>query len=143
MAVRAKAMPKRIRNPLWSRSFQRTLTAITRTAMRAGSKAMTQALRSRRPASEKKAAVKTEPPFSAQWSTGFAAGAAGALRYRLFKPPSVRRSERLPLLVMLHGCGQDAQALAASTRMNQISARERFLVLYPEPVSYTHLRAHE
>jgi poly(hydroxyalkanoate) depolymerase family esterase len=35
-------------------------------------------------------------------------------------------------MVMLHGCGQDAQALAASTRMNLIAARERFLVLYPE-----------
>jgi poly(hydroxyalkanoate) depolymerase family esterase len=33
---------------------------------------------------------------------------------------------------MLHGCGQDAQALADSTRMNQIAARERFVVLYPE-----------
>jgi poly(hydroxyalkanoate) depolymerase family esterase len=132
MAVKANAMPKRIRNPLWSRSFQRTLTAMIHTAMRADSKAMTQALRSRTPASAKKTAVKSAPPFSAQWSTGFAAGTAGALRYRLFKPPGVRRSERLPLLVMLHGCGQDAQAVAASTRMNQIAARERFLVLYPE-----------
>jgi poly(hydroxyalkanoate) depolymerase family esterase len=44
----------------------------------------------------------------------------------------VRRNERLPLLVMLHGCGQDAAALAASSRMNTIAARERFFVLYPE-----------
>jgi len=34
--------------------------------------------------------------------------------------------------VMLHGCGQDAKTFAASTRMNVIAARERFLVLYPE-----------
>ena len=40
--------------------------------------------------------------------------------------------ERLPLLVMLHGCGQDAAGFAASTRMNRIAAREGFLVLYPE-----------
>jgi poly(hydroxyalkanoate) depolymerase family esterase len=33
---------------------------------------------------------------------------------------------------MLHGCGQDAQAMASSSRMNQIAARERFFVLYPE-----------
>lgn len=33
---------------------------------------------------------------------------------------------------MLHGCGQDAQGFAASTRMNRIALRERFLVLYPE-----------
>ncbi len=112
--------------------MQRTLTAMTHTAMRAGSKAITQALRPRRPTSVKNAAVETAAPFAAQWSTGFAAGTAGALRYRLFKPPGVRPGERLPLLVMLHGCAQDAQALASSTRMNQIAARERFLVLYPE-----------
>ena len=40
--------------------------------------------------------------------------------------------ERLPLMVMLHGCGQDAKTFAASTRMNVVAARERFLVLYPE-----------
>jgi poly(hydroxyalkanoate) depolymerase family esterase len=33
---------------------------------------------------------------------------------------------------MLHGCGQDANSFAASTRMNRIAMRERFLVLYPE-----------
>jgi len=35
-------------------------------------------------------------------------------------------------MVMLHGCGQDAKTFAASTRMNVVAARERFLVLYPE-----------
>jgi poly(hydroxyalkanoate) depolymerase family esterase len=33
---------------------------------------------------------------------------------------------------MLHGCHQDAKTFAASTRMNVVAARERFLVLYPE-----------
>ena len=36
------------------------------------------------------------------------------------------------MVVMLHGCRQDADGFAASTRMNQVAARERFLVLYPE-----------
>jgi poly(hydroxyalkanoate) depolymerase family esterase len=40
--------------------------------------------------------------------------------------------ERLPLMVMLHGCGQDARSFATSTRMNRVAARGRFLVLYPE-----------
>ncbi|MEO6292587.1 MAG: PHB depolymerase family esterase [Burkholderiaceae bacterium] len=115
-----------------SRSFQRTLTAMTRTAMRAGSKAMAQALRSPKRVPAKKTAIKTGPSILAQRSTGFTAGTVGTLRYRLFTPAGVRRSERLPLMVMLHGCGQNAQTLAASTRMNQMAARERFLVLYPE-----------
>ncbi len=114
-----------------SRSIQRTLTAMTRTAMRAGSKAMTQALRAK-PSARKTTPAKRPPALSAHWRPGIAVGVAGARRYRLYKPPGVSRSERLPLVVMLHGCGQDAQALAASSRMNAIAARERFLVLYPE-----------
>ena len=41
-------------------------------------------------------------------------------------------AERLPLVVMLHGCGQDANAFALSTHMNRLAVRERFMVLYPE-----------
>ena len=47
-------------------------------------------------------------------------------------PAGIGFGERLPLMVMLHGCGQDAKSFAASTRMNVVAARERFLVLYPE-----------
>ena len=64
----------------------------------------------------------------------------GAMGYRLYKPPGVLRSERLPILVMLHGCSQDAEALAVSSRMNQIAARERFLVLYPMQERFANLQ---
>lgn len=66
------------------------------------------------------------------WVAGWAQGPAGGRRYYLYKPAGVHISERLPLLVMLHGCGQDAQGFAASTRMNRLAERERLLVLYPE-----------
>jgi poly(hydroxyalkanoate) depolymerase family esterase len=36
------------------------------------------------------------------------------------------------MLVMLHGCGQDAHVFAMSTGMNRVAARNGFLVLYPE-----------
>jgi poly(hydroxyalkanoate) depolymerase family esterase len=61
-----------------------------------------------------------------------ASGIGGIRRYRLFTPAGVQRHEHLPLVVMLHGCTQDAQALAASTKMNRLAQLERFLVLYPE-----------
>lgn len=59
-------------------------------------------------------------------------GVSGARRFRLYRPPGLRPGERLPLMVMLHGCRQGADDFAASTRMNRIALREHFLVLYPE-----------
>ena len=56
-------------------------------------------------------------------------GATGAKRFRLYRPPRVKFGQRLPLIVMLHSCGQDANSFASSTRMNRIPMRERFLVL--------------
>lgn len=72
------------------------------------------------------------PPGAGQWLEGLVMSAAGPRRYALFRPEGVRFGERLPLMVMLHGCHQDAKSFAASTRMNAVAARERFLVLYPE-----------
>jgi len=130
-------MAKRTATTLWTRSMQRTLTAMTRTAMRAGTKAVKQALRAQTGLPKAKAKTKSrstpaKPAPAAHWSTGLAIGPAGARHYHLYKPPGLRRTERLPLLVMLHGCGQDGHALAAISRMNQIALRHRFLVLYPE-----------
>jgi poly(hydroxyalkanoate) depolymerase family esterase len=44
-------------------------------------------------------------------------------------------------MVMLHGCGQDAEALAASTKMNRIAASKRFFVLYPEQERLSNVQA--
>lgn len=52
--------------------------------------------------------------------------------YRLYLPASASIRDRLPLLVMLHGCEQDALAFAEGTRMNQLADRHDFIVLYPE-----------
>lgn len=52
--------------------------------------------------------------------------------YFLYIPASVTRRERVPLLVMLHGCSQDARAFAEGTRMNELADQHRFIVLYPQ-----------
>ena len=77
-------------------------------------------------------AKRAPPPGAGAWMPGVVMGAAGARRFRVYRPPGVEFGEKLPLVVMLHGCGQDANSFAASTRMNRIAMRERFLVLYPE-----------
>ena len=98
---------------------------MTRTTLRAGTRALGRAMQ---PAIDKH----KPPPGEGDWIAGVAMGSAGVRRFRLYRPPGVPFGERLPLMVMLHGCGQDAKAFAMSTRMNRLAARERFLVLYPE-----------
>ncbi|MFZ6655844.1 alpha/beta hydrolase family esterase [Undibacterium sp. TJN19] len=124
-------MTKRMAKTLWNTPFKRILSKITKTATSKGAKAITKLLKGT-PKKGKPAPVKPRPTLKANWEPGITFGMTGARRYRLYRPASLRRNERLPLMVMLHGCGQDAEALAASSKMNQIATRERFLVVYPE-----------
>ena len=110
---------------------------MTRSALRAGTKAVTKAVRAKAgkaPSVSAASKAKTQRSSAVvdRPLTGFVIGVAGARRYRLFKPPGVSRHEQLPLLMMLHGCQQDARALSASSQMNRAAVRERFMVLYPE-----------
>lgn len=54
----------------------------------------------------------------------------GSLQYQLFTPAGYKRG-KLPLLVMLHGCNQDANDFATGTRMNEQAQRHGFIVAYP------------
>lgn len=118
-------MKKRTRPSAWAKSFERSLNAMTRLATASSTRALKKTLKP-------VVAKRTPPPGAGAWIPGVALGAAGARRFRLYRPPGVQSGEQLPLVVMLHGCGQDANSFAASTRMNRIAMRERFLVLYPE-----------
>ena len=109
----------------WTKIFARSIAAISRSALRTNAWVVGEAI--------KPAIDKRRPPAGAgQWIPGVAMGATGMRRFQLYRPPGVKVGERLPLMVMLHGCLQDAKSFATSTRMNGVAARERFLVLYPE-----------
>lgn len=55
---------------------------------------------------------------------------AGQRNYKLYVPPNAG-DKPLPLVVMLHGCTQDADDFAAGTAMNDAARAQGFYVLYP------------
>ncbi len=119
-------MPRRptVANTL-GRTVKRQIASLTRATLEGG----------RRNAAQLRRMLerqKRPPPGPGDWIAGVALGPAGARAYHLYRPPGAVPGERLPLLLMLHGCGQTGRDFAVSTRMNRLAARERFLVLYPE-----------
>jgi poly(hydroxyalkanoate) depolymerase family esterase len=54
------------------------------------------------------------------------------LSYHVHRPRDVDAGAAVPLVCMLHGCTQDAAALAAATRMNEAADRHGFVVVYVE-----------
>jgi len=117
-------MAKRRASSSWPAVFRRNVSTLTRLSVR-GSRSLGRGF-------APLLAPRKAPVGAGDWLPGIVFAPSGAQRYRVFRPAGVKFGERLPLMVMLHGCGQDAKTFAASTRMNVIAARERFLVLYPE-----------
>lgn len=58
-------------------------------------------------------------------------GAAGSRDYRLYVPGGWRGQQKLPLVVMLHGCTQSPEDFAVGTGMNGLAEELGFLVAYP------------
>lgn len=115
-------MARRRATSAWVKAFNRNLRAMTRAASRLPST----------PRATRAKAVRGVTTGAGDWLPGLALGPGGARRFRLYRPPGLSPGERVPLVVMLHGCGQDSAGFAAITRMNALARRERFLVLYPE-----------
>ena len=60
--------------------------------------------------------------------------------YRLYVPAAPAASDAtstqpLPLIVLLHGCKQNAQDFARGTAMNALAGEQQCMVLYPEQIS--------
>lgn len=124
------SMPKRSSTAALRKAWNKGLRAVTGQVMRAATKA------ARSAAPDVVPGLKKTPPHPSpglgDWLSGLATARAGMRRFKLFRPTGLTPGERPPLIVMLHGCGQDPAGFARSTRMNRLAARERLLVLYPE-----------
>ena len=73
----------------------------------------------------------SRPPSTEAWIAERYDGVSGTRAYKLYVPRHAR-GRRLPLVVMLHGCMQDADDFAAGTAMNELAEAAPFLVVYPE-----------
>jgi poly(hydroxyalkanoate) depolymerase family esterase len=88
------------------------------------------------------AAIAEKAIAAPRWLEGTASSPQGRIpwvltpperNYRLYIPASNETTtDKRPLLVMIHGCRQDARTFAAATRMNALADEHGFAVLYPD-----------
>ena len=62
-------------------------------------------------------------------------GSDGSRPYFVYTPPNYRTGTPVSLIVMLHGCIQNAIDFATGTQMNQLAERYNFIVVYPQQLS--------
>lgn len=127
-------MGKRRKAGIWASIVSRNARAASQFALRMGRAAIKQSMApvTQVAPAARKSATRVAAAPAQRWLAGAAATSAGSRRYHLFVPAALGARDRPPLLVMLHGCGQDGLAFARSTRMNAVAQREGFLVLYLE-----------
>lgn len=82
---------------------------------------------------------KTTVPRGAAFTNGTYGSAFGTRAYKLYVPAIAKRAPGpLPLIVMLHGCGQSSLDFARGTGMNTLAEEFGFLVLYPAQACASH-----
>jgi poly(hydroxyalkanoate) depolymerase family esterase len=60
--------------------------------------------------------------------------------YLVHVPPSYERQERMPLVMVLHGCNQDHIDMQTITRFDELADRHGFVVVYPFITGYRGVR---
>jgi poly(hydroxyalkanoate) depolymerase family esterase len=60
--------------------------------------------------------------------------------YLVHVPPSYEREERVPLVMVLHGCNQDHVDMQTVTRFDELADRHGFIVVYPFITGYRGVR---
>ena len=69
---------------------------------------------------------------SGRWVSGSYTNASGTRSYKLYLPAGYSPSKKHMLVVLLHGCTQDADDIARGTRIAEHADRDGFIALLPE-----------
>src|SRR6266542_6733895 len=125
-------------NSLFQRLIDKATQLTRKGDLKAATAAIQAALAGKEPVAPQPQTEAPAPPEptpavpEGRFVAGSYADASGQRRdYKLYMPPAA--GERaLPLIVMLHGCTQNADDFAAGTAMNELARAHGFFVLYPE-----------
>jgi poly(hydroxyalkanoate) depolymerase family esterase len=66
------------------------------------------------------------------FETGSYNGIFGTRSYKVYLPKGLDKTKKASVVVMIHGCEQNAADFAAGTRITQWADKEKFIVLLPE-----------
>ena len=67
-----------------------------------------------------------------RWERFLYSGPAGSRRYFVYTPDGYTLDQRVPMVVMLHGCTQTPADSAAGTAWNPLADQQTLIVVYPE-----------
>jgi poly(hydroxyalkanoate) depolymerase family esterase len=96
------------------------------------SKPATRKPATRKPSGRRPPAPTLSSTGKGSWRQSRFTGVAGTRSYRVYIPVGLRRTTKAPMLLALHGCGQDGLDFAAGTRFNDLADKHKFVVVYPE-----------
>ncbi|AUH32426.1 alpha/beta hydrolase family esterase [Paracoccus tegillarcae] len=128
-AVASMFEPFRPPKPKTKRKTTKTAKPATKTATKPRARASKASQTAKTPATSR---AKTTTPRGASFKRGVHVCEFGQRSFNLYTPVSAKTATGpLPLLVMLHGCGQTPDDFARGTGMNVLAEEFGFLVVYP------------
>jgi poly(hydroxyalkanoate) depolymerase family esterase len=75
------------------------------------------------------------------WQQYTYSGPAGSRPYFVYTPVGYQVGTAVPLVVMLHSCGQTPSDFAGGTQMNQLANQKQFIVVYPQQTMVNNVSA--
>ena len=74
----------------------------------------------------------SQETFAGTWTIDTYTGIYGNRNYKVYIPDTLKKNVKTPVVVMLHGCQQNANDFAIGTRIEKWADKEKFIALFPE-----------